>query len=84
MFPFFRRKDSDYPLNLNAGLNYTRYPTGYSLRPYPPMCGAISGVMPMVDTRPMSVGNTPFGVFPQQSAAMMTETVYPGLTKLKG
>lgn len=69
---------------LDAGLNYQRPQAAYPVVPWPQMSGSVSGILPMFDTRPMTIANTPYGVAPWESAAMFTETIYPNLQKLRG
>lgn len=83
-------RDTNYPFILSAGLDYTRLPIAASIHPYPQMCGAISGMMPLLDVYaldPVAAGAWGGGVGNVQAANMTPfygTIEYPTLQKVKG
>lgn len=83
-------RNSNYPYELTSGLDYTRLPLVASIHPYPQMCGAISGVMPLMDVyalAPVAGGAWGAGVGTPQAADMSRfygTIEYPSLQKVRG
>jgi hypothetical protein len=51
---------SEYPYDLDAGLDFTRPKTGLDYFPAPPRCGMVSGLLPLFNGR-VGVAITPEG-----------------------
>lgn len=80
----------DYPLNLCQGLDYTRYPDGYSIHPHPAMIGAIPTLGALFDA-PVVLGTNRAVGFGQNRNVLLTDTApnfgqvtWPQMPKLRG
>lgn len=54
----------NYPLDLDAGLNYTRYPGEVSIHPYPGMIGALPTIHQLFDAPVVVSQRYPIGYGP--------------------
>lgn len=83
-FKHDQKNREKYPIQFSQGLNYTRLPTGYGIRPYPPMIGAVSGILPLYDVRQIgAIGHVPWGVSAEQATPMFSQAIYPNMSKVK-
>lgn len=73
-----------YPFDFDASLRYGRPRTGYDIKPYPPIIGALSGFLPLQDwwTLSTSKAKRPFGPgVASVPVNLVQQTLMPGLAK---
>jgi len=83
-------KNTGYPLDLNAALNYTRFAAYGEMHPYPSMIGSVSGILPLMDVLKISPvsdyawGNNVNSISNPQFMPGYQQILQPNLQKVRG
>lgn len=81
---------NNYPLDLCAGLDYTRATGLIDIHPNIPMIGWVNGLVPMMDAivmtqaRPENPSGPWIGASPQNAELYFGDVVFPGMQKVEG
>lgn len=78
-------RNSNYPLDLCAGLDYTRDSGLKSVHPYPYAIGWVSGILPLADGQMITgTGMVPWGTLANETAGTFLQAQFPNLQKTRG
>lgn len=71
---------SESPFDLDAGLDFTRMPTGHAVYPFPVMLGYVEGFIPLCNDLQLSMmkGRTPYGPWVGDKT-VLPEMVFPNI-----
>lgn len=79
------KTNPNYPLDLDSGLTYTRYPTQFSMHPYPQAIGSVQVAQPLMDPFSISgVGRIAYGVNPEDNVNQFSQIEFYNMLKVRG